>query len=29
VAPGMGQDSPILGEFPAGIGVVHDLRAFS
>ncbi len=29
VAPGTGQESPILGEFPSGIGVVHDLRSFS
>ena len=29
VAPETGQDAPILGEFPVGIGVVHDLRAFS
>ena len=29
VAPGTGVESSILGEFPAGIGVVHDLRAFS
>ncbi|MGD9852197.1 MAG: tetratricopeptide repeat protein [Nitrospirales bacterium] len=29
VSPGTGQESTIMGEYPAGIGVVHDLRAFS
>ncbi len=29
VSPGTGPESTIMGEYPAGIGVVHDLRAFS
>ncbi|MDR4495313.1 MAG: hypothetical protein R3B74_13045 [Nitrospirales bacterium] len=29
VTTGIGPESTIMGEYPAGIGVVHDLRAFS
>lgn len=29
VSPGTGSESTIMGEYPPGIGVVHDLRAFS